>query len=99
MARRVVLSAFVALVICGLSFYLAYFAGLIYASVTGQLNAANTQSIQQSLRQYALPISLGLGSATFVLAFWRSARRSGDSAATQAGNAECSRSRSVSGHN
>jgi hypothetical protein len=74
MAKRLMLSCLLAFVICGISFYLAYFAGLIYAAATGPLNPANTPHLEGGLRHVALPISLALGATAFVLAFRRSGR-------------------------
>jgi hypothetical protein len=71
MAKRVFLSCFLALVACGLSFYLTYFGGLIYAAATAPLNPANDLGLQWTLRHIALPVSLVLGLLTFVVAFRR----------------------------
>lgn len=78
MLKRVLFSGFLALVICGVFFYLAYFVGLIYCAATGPLNPANTQSLQAALRHIVLPISIGLGVATFIVAFCGLGRRSRD---------------------
>jgi hypothetical protein len=78
MLKRVLFSSFLALVICGISFYLAYFVGLIYSAATGPLNPANTQSFQAALRHIALPICIGLGIATFIIAFRGLCRRISD---------------------
>lgn len=78
MLKRVLFSGFLALVICGVFFYLAYFVGLIYSAATGPLNPANTQSLQAALRHTVLPISIGLGVATFIVAFRGLCRRNSD---------------------
>lgn len=69
MAKRLFQSCLLALVVCGSSFYLAYFAGLIYAAATGPANPANSTGLQWNLRHFALPASLGLGLLTFFFAF------------------------------
>jgi hypothetical protein len=77
MAKRLFLSCFLGFVICGLSFYVAYFAGLIYTAATGPLNPANTPHLEGVLRHVALPISLVLGAAAFLLSFRRFGRNEG----------------------
>jgi TRAP-type C4-dicarboxylate transport system permease small subunit len=74
--KRYIICAFFALVVCGVSFYLAYFIGLIYSAATGPLNPANSSALQATLRQFALPISLGLAIVTFVVALFRSGKQS-----------------------
>jgi hypothetical protein len=71
MAKRWLLSCFFAFVICGLSFYLAYFAGLIYAALSGPLNPANTPRLAGSLRHIAAPVSMALGVGAFIVCFRR----------------------------
>jgi hypothetical protein len=71
MAKRVFLSCFLALVACGLSFYVAYFTGLMYAAATGPLNPPNDSGLQWALRHVALPISLVVGAVVFRFAFRR----------------------------
>jgi predicted MFS family arabinose efflux permease len=74
MAKRVFLSCFLALVVCGLSFYLASFAGVMYTNAVGPLDDS---SLQWALRHVALPASLALGALVFGFAF----RRFGNTAA------------------
>jgi len=71
MLKRLFLSCFLALAVCGLSFYLAFFAGLIYSTITGPPNPANDPGLQLALRHVALPVSLVLGCLSFLLAFRR----------------------------
>jgi type III secretory pathway component EscS len=68
MAKRLFLSCFLALVVCGLSFYLASFAGGMYGNAVGSLNDS---SLQWALRHVALPASLALGAVVFGFAFRR----------------------------
>jgi TRAP-type C4-dicarboxylate transport system permease small subunit len=75
MSKRLLLSLLFALVVCGVSFYLAYFVGLIYLTASGPLNPANAPGFQAALRHVALPVSIGLGAAVFVLALWRLGKR------------------------
>jgi hypothetical protein len=75
MSRRILLSCFVALVSCGLCFYLIDFAGLIYAAATGPLNPANTPGLQWTLRHLAAPASLTVGVIVFWIAFSRLGRK------------------------
>ena len=70
MAKRLALASLFALVACGVSFYLAYFAALIYHAVSGPLNPANARPLQAFLRHVALPASLALAAMTFMLALW-----------------------------
>jgi len=70
-AKRLLLSGFVASVACGLSFYIAYFAGLIYTSIAGPLHPVNDLGLQWVLRHIALPTSLVIGSVIFAVAFRR----------------------------
>ena len=79
MVKRVVLSVFFAAVVCGLSFYLAYFISLIYAAATGPLNPANASGLQAGLRHWGVPVSLGLAIAVFTVSFWQLGKRSGQS--------------------
>ena len=76
MLKRVLLSGFVAVVVCGLSFYVAYFGGLIYSAATGPLNPANARALETDLRHLGVPVSLGLAIAVFALAFWQLGKRS-----------------------
>jgi TRAP-type C4-dicarboxylate transport system permease small subunit len=71
MLKRLFLSCFLALAVCGVSFYLAYFAGLIYSALTGPANPANDPGLQAALRHLAVPFSLALGCLAFLLAFRR----------------------------
>jgi len=71
MAKRVFLSCFLALVACGMCFYVAYFAGLLYAAVTAPMNPPNDPGLQWALRHVALPASLLLGIVVFRFAFRR----------------------------
>ena len=71
MAKRLFLSGFLALAACGLCFYVAYFAGLIYTSLVGPLHPANDFGLQRALRHVALPVSLVIGGVMFGLAFRR----------------------------
>ncbi len=75
MAKRFLISAFVAFVVCGISFYLAYFAGLIYLAISGPLNPANDPGLQVGLRHVALPVSVGLAVIAFIVSFRRLASR------------------------
>jgi hypothetical protein len=69
MLARLLSSFFVALVSCGLVFYLIYFAGMIYAAATGPLNPANSPGLQWALRHFAAPISITTGVIVFWIAF------------------------------
>ena len=69
MAKRISRAALIALVVCGVSFYLAYFAALIYHAVSGSLNTATARPLQAFLRHVALPASLAVAAMTFALAF------------------------------
>jgi TRAP-type C4-dicarboxylate transport system permease small subunit len=71
MLKRLFLSCFLALAVCGLSFYLAFFAGLIVRTLSGPANPANDPGLQMGLRHLALPLSVGLGCLSFLLAFHR----------------------------
>lgn len=75
MVRRLLVSGFFAVVACGLSFYVFYFIGLIYTTVAGAVDPANTHPIQAGLRHIALPLSVGLAVVVFVLAFIRWGKR------------------------
>lgn len=68
MLKRVLLSSFIAVVICGVSFYVAYSVGLIYIAATGPLNPANAPTFQSALRHVALPVSITLGIMAFIFA-------------------------------
>jgi hypothetical protein len=71
MAKRVFLSCFLALVACGVFFYLVCFAGLMYTDVIGPLNPPNDSGLQWVLRHVALPVSIVLGALVFRFAFRR----------------------------
>ncbi len=51
MLKRLMLSGCFAVVVCGLSFYVAYFVGVLYAVATGPLNPANASGLPAGLRQ------------------------------------------------
>jgi hypothetical protein len=74
MLKRLLLSAFLALAVCGVSFYLAFFAGLIYTAVLGPAQPANDAGLQVTLRHLALPVSLLLGCLSFFIAFRHSGK-------------------------
>jgi hypothetical protein len=71
MTKRLLFSALLALVFCGISFYLACFAALIYAAASGPLNPANAARVQAALRHVALPFCLAVGLAAFAVCFRR----------------------------
>ncbi len=83
MVKRVLLSVILAVVFCGVTFYLAYFIGLMYSAVTGPLNPANAGILQQRLRHIALPISVGVGVLTFLAAITRSRRPESETSAAK----------------
>ena len=74
MTKRFFLSCFVALAVCGTSFYLAYFAGLLWVAASGHFNPVNDFALQWWLRHLALPVSVVLGLVAFGLGFRRFAR-------------------------
>jgi len=71
MAKRVFLSCFLALVACGIFFYVICFAGVMYTEITGPLNQPNDTGLQWVLRHLALPASILLGAVVFRFAFRR----------------------------
>jgi TRAP-type C4-dicarboxylate transport system permease small subunit len=71
MPRRLLLALFVAMVACGLCFYVLNFAGLIYAAATGPLNPTNAHGLQMDLRRFALPFSAAVGVVVFCVVFAR----------------------------
>ena len=75
MAKRIARACLFALVVCGVSFYFAYFAALIHHSASGPLNPATARPLQGFLRHVALPASLALAAMTFVLALRHSGAR------------------------
>lgn len=74
MAKRLFLSCFMALVACGVFFYVASFAGFLYTSLAGPLHPVNEFALQWMLRHIALPVSLVIGAVIFGLAFRRFGR-------------------------
>jgi TRAP-type C4-dicarboxylate transport system permease small subunit len=75
--RRIIFSLFLALVVCGMSFYLILFVSLTVMVLTHQANPATTPGLQAGLRHVALPVSAGLAVLAFVFSFWRWGRRDG----------------------
>jgi TRAP-type C4-dicarboxylate transport system permease small subunit len=73
--RRAVFSLFLAIVACGMSFYLILFVSLTVMSVTHHANPAETPGLQAALRDIVLPISVGVSAVTFFLSFWGLRRR------------------------
>ena len=71
MPRRLLLSLFMAMVACGLCFYVLNFAGLIHAAATGPLNPANSHGLQMGLRHFAVPASVAVGVVVFWVVFIR----------------------------
>ena len=72
MAKRLLLSLFMALVACGVLFYLTYFAGLMLSAASGPLNPANSPRLQWTLRYVGVPLSLAAGSVMFAVSFRKS---------------------------
>jgi TRAP-type C4-dicarboxylate transport system permease small subunit len=75
--RRAVFSLFLALVVCGMSFYVILFLSLSVIVLTHQANPATAPGLQAGLRHIVLPISAGLAVLAFVLSFWHLGRRDG----------------------
>ena len=74
MWKRILFAGFAGVVACGVSFYLAYFAGLMYEAAVRPVNSPNDFGLQAGLRHVALPVSLALGLLAFGLALLRSAK-------------------------
>lgn len=72
---RVVFSLFLALIACGMSFYVILFLSLMVMAVTHQANPATTPSLQANLKYFVVPLSLVVGAAVFVATLSRSGRR------------------------
>ena len=71
MAKRVLSSVLLGVVVCGVAFYLGYFVALIGTAITGPLNPANAPALQTWLRHLMLPASLALGVVAAIAAFAR----------------------------
>ncbi len=69
------LSIFIALVACGVFFYLFYMVALMYMALSGPANPANDPGLQWILQHVALPASLLLGAASFAVVFRNLRRR------------------------
>ncbi len=72
---RVVFSLFLAIVACGMSFYLILFLSLTASVLTHQANPAMSLSLQSNLRYIVLPLSVAAGAAMFVISMRRSGKR------------------------
>ncbi len=75
------LSIFIALVACGVFFYLFYMIALIYLTLSGPANPVNDPGLQWTLRHVALPASVLLGLGAFVVVFRNLRRRQARAAA------------------
>lgn len=71
---RVVFSLFVALVACGMSFYVILFVSLTIMAITHQANPATTPNLQANLRHIVLPVSLLASATVFVVSLRRSGK-------------------------
>ncbi len=69
------LSIFIALVACGVFFYLFYMVALMYMALSGPANPANDPGLQWTLRHVALPASVLLGLGAFAVVFRNLRRR------------------------
>ncbi len=72
---RVVFSLFLALVACGMSFYVILFLSLMVTAITHQANPAMAPSLQANLRYIVLPLCVLAGAAVFVITLRRSDKR------------------------
>ncbi len=68
---RILFSLFLAIVACGMSFYVILFVTLAVSALTHQANPASTPALQGNLKHIVLPISLLLGAGVFVLSMMR----------------------------
>ncbi len=64
---RVLFALFLAIVACGMSFYVILFASLTIAALTHGRNPATTPELQAGLRFIVLPLSVLIGAAVFFL--------------------------------
>ena len=71
MLKKLLVSALLGIVICGVVFYLGYFIALIIAALFGPINPANAPTLQSWLRHLLLPISLALGIVAAVISYLR----------------------------
>jgi TRAP-type C4-dicarboxylate transport system permease small subunit len=72
---RVVFSLFLAVIACGMSFYVILFVSLTIMAITHQANPATTPTLQANLRYIVLPISALASVAVFVITLRRSGKR------------------------
>ncbi len=80
MLRRALFSLFLAVVACGMSFYVILFGSLMVIALTHQANPSTTPGLQTGLRHIVLPISIGIGVVVYLIAFVRMGKKklSGD---------------------
>jgi uncharacterized protein YneF (UPF0154 family) len=71
MARKLLISVLLGVVVCGVAFYLGYFLALIVAALFGPLNPADTPALQAWLRHLMVPVSLAVGCVAAVLTYRR----------------------------
>ncbi len=68
---RILFSAFLGIVACGMSFYVILFLTLAVSALTHQANPASTPGLQGNLTHIVLPTSLLLGVGVFVFSMMR----------------------------
>jgi hypothetical protein len=67
--RRALFSTFLALIACGMSFYVILFLTLAVRAITHQANPATTPALQADLKHVVLPFSVVVGTAVFLASF------------------------------